>query len=172
MTDLAGRLANRVQLTTDGLKVYIEAVGGAFGSGIDYSQLVKIYSQPPEAEKRYSPPEVIDVVENHVTGMPSRKPSTSYVERQNLTMRMSIRRFTRLTKGFSKKLENHMHAMSLHFMHYNFGRIHETLRITPAMAAGVTDHVWSVEEIAALAPIEAPKRRGRYKKRQAASTAT
>lgn len=165
MHDLAGRLANRVQLTTDGLKVYIEAVESAFGAGIDYSQLIKIYGQPPEAEKRYSPPEVIEVIEEHVCGNPRRKPSTSYVERQNLTMRMSMRRFTRLTNGFSKKLENHMHALSLHYMYYNFGRIHQSLRITPAMAAGVTDHVWTFEEIAGLVPEPVVRKRGPYRKR-------
>lgn len=149
--DLAGRLAGRVQLTTDGHKPYLEAVEAAFGNDIDYAQLVKIYGQPVEGQKRYSPPECIGCERHAVTGSPDPKHiSTSFVERQNLTMRMSMRRFTRLTNGFSKKVANHMHAVALHFMFYNFGRIHKTLRVTPAMQAGVTDHVWSLEEIAAL----------------------
>lgn len=154
MHDLASRLANRVQLTTDGLKAYLEAVEAAFGSDIDFAQLVKIYgpamSRGPE--RKYSPENFCGTKVSVVAGDPDgEKISTSYVERQNLTMRMSMRRFTRLTNGFSKKVENHAHAVALHFMYYNFGRIHKSLRITPAMAAGVADHVWSLAEIAELA---------------------
>lgn len=151
MDDLRGRLANRVQLTTDGHKPYLEAVEGAFGGDIDYAMLIKMYGEPVEAQKRYSPAECIGCRKTVIEGNPNKKDvSTSYVERQNLTMRMGMRRFTRLTNGFSKKLENHAHAVALHFMFYNFGRIHKTLRVTPAMAAGISDHVWSLEEIAAL----------------------
>jgi IS1 family transposase len=169
--DLASRLANRVQLSTDGHKPYLNAVDQHFGEEIDYGQIVKLYGHvTDEGEKKYAPGghgyECIGFRTNVVSGNPSESDiSTSYVERQNLTMRMSMRRFTRLTNAHSKKVENHMHAISLHFMFYNFARIHSTLRVTPAMAAGVTDHVWSLEEIAALAPIEAPKARGPYKKR-------
>ena len=153
MEDLASRFSHRVQLTTDGLKVYLDAVEGAFGADIDYAMLVKIYGESMEqrAEKRYSPAKYTGSKKEVVTGNPDRKHiSTSYVERQNLTMRMSMRRFTRLTNGFSKKVENLAHAVSLHFMYYNFGRIHKTLRVTPAMEAGISDHVWSLEEIANL----------------------
>jgi IS1 family transposase len=168
ISDLAGRLAGRVQLTSDGHRPYLEAVETAFGNDIDYAQLVKHYGQTVEGQKRYSPPECIGVSRARVTGTPDPKHvSTSFVERQNLTMRMSIRRFTRLTNAFSKKVENHAHAVSLHFMFYNFGRIHKTLRVTPAMAAGVTDHVWSLEEIAGLIPAPVAKKRGPYKKRAA-----
>lgn len=154
MTDLAGRLANRVQLTTDGLKAYIEAVEGAFGANIDYAMLVKLYGNAPEGspERKYSPNVCLGAKPTTVTGEPDMAHvSTSYVERQNLTMRMNMRRFTRLTNGFSKKLENLGYAVALHFMYYNFARIHQSLRITPAMAAGVDLHVWSLEEVAALA---------------------
>lgn len=152
MQDLAGRLAHRVQLTTDGHRAYLEAVEAAFGADIDFAQLVKIYGPAPQGpDRKYSPENFCGTKVNVVTGDPdAEKISTSYVERQNLTMRMGMRRFTRLTNGFSKKVENHGHAVALHFMHYNFGRIHKSLRITPAMAAGVSDHVWSLEEIAAL----------------------
>jgi IS1 family transposase len=151
--DLAGRLANRVQLTTDGHSAYLEAVESAFGGGIDYAMLVKIYGEGATgAERKYSPAICLAARPERISGNPDPDHiSTSYVERQNLTMRMGMRRFTRLTNGFSKKLENLGHAVALHFMHYNFGRIHQSLRITPAMAAGVSDHVWSLEEIAALA---------------------
>lgn len=152
--DLAARLANRVQLTTDGHKPYLQAVEDSFGSNIDYAMLVKLYgeSKGSSPERRYSAGECCGTIKGTVSGKPDDKHvSTSFVERQNLTMRMSMRRFTRLTNGFSKKVENHAHAVALHFMYYNFGRIHKTLRITPAMAAGVSDHVWSLEEIAALA---------------------
>lgn len=169
--DLAGRLANRVQLTTDGHKPYLSAVEDAFGAGIDYAMLVKLYGADANgqgAERKYSPGQCCGTITGTVTGNPDPKHvSTSYVERANLTMRMGMRRFTRLTNGFSKKVENHMHAVSLHFMHYNFARIHKTLRVTPAMEAGVSDHVWSIEEIAALVKDEAPKARGPYKKRAA-----
>ena len=154
MNDLASRLANRVQLSTDGHKPYIEAVEGAFGRDVDYAMLVKQYGRPADEQgpRRYSPSEFVSAEKITVCGSPDKeKISTSYVERQNLTMRMGMRRFTRLTNGFSKKVENLEHAVSLHFMHYNFARIHKTLRITPAMAAGVSDHVWSLEEIANLA---------------------
>ena len=147
--DLAGRLSNRIQLTTDGHKAYLEAVEDAFGSEIDYAMLVKLYGKSPETpETRYSPAKCVGSLKVPVTGKPDRnKISTSYVERQNLTMRMSMRRFTRLTNGFSKKVENHVHALSLYFMYYNFCRIHQSLRVTPAMKAGVTDHVWEIEDI-------------------------
>jgi IS1 family transposase len=149
--DLAGRLAHRVQLTTDGNRVYLSAVEDAFGTEIDYAMLVKVYGPEPGGETRYSPPQCIGAVQQAITGHPDPAHiSTSYVERQNLTMRMQMRRFTRLTNAFSKKVENHAAAVSLHFMHYNFARIHKTLRVTPAMEAGVADHVWSLEEIVGL----------------------
>ncbi|MGH7724399.1 MAG: IS1 family transposase [Candidatus Eiseniibacteriota bacterium] len=152
MLDLAGRLANRVQLTTDGHKVYVNAVEEAFGRDIDYAMLVKVYGNDPAAETRYSPAICTAAFSTPINGDPDpAKVSTSHVERQNLTMRMSMRRFTRLTNAFSKKVENLEHAVALHFMFYNFGRIHASLRVTPAMEAGVSDHVWSLEEIAALA---------------------
>jgi IS1 family transposase len=151
MEDLAGRLANRIQLTTDGYNVYADAVEGAFGSAIDYAMLVKVYGESGEPEKRYSPAECIGSQRKPVTGTPEMKHvSTSYVERQNLTMRMHIRRFTRLTNAFSKKLENHIAAVSLHFMYYNFVRIHQTLKVTPAMAAGATDRLWDIADIVKL----------------------
>ena len=145
--DLAGRLARRVQLTTDGLKAYLVAVEGAFGADIDYAQLVKIYGASQE-ETRYSPAECVGCERKAVTGKPDpAHVSTSFVERRNLTMRMGIRRFTRLTNAFSKKVENHAYQVALHFMHYNFCRIHTTLRCTPAMEAQVTDHVWTIAEM-------------------------
>lgn len=152
MDDLAKRLANRVQLTSDGHKPYLEAVEGAFGADIDYAMLVKVYGEAPEGQRRYSPPVCTGARKTRIEGHPDPKHvSTSYAERNNLTMRMSMRRFTRLTNAFSKKVENHTHAVALHFMFYNFGRIHKSLRATPAMAAGVADHVWTLEEIASLA---------------------
>lgn len=156
ITDLASRLANRVQLTTDGHKAYLDAVEDAFAWEIDYAMLVKIYggSEAPKqrAHKKYSPSQFSGAKKKTINGTPDNNHiSTSFVERQNLTMRMSMRRFTRLTNGFSKKVENHMHAFSLHFMYYNFGRIHQSLKVTPCMEAGISDHVWSLEEIAALA---------------------
>lgn len=151
ISDLAGRLANRVQLTSDGHKSYLEAVEEAFGADIDYAMLVKIYGEAPGAEKRYSPAECVGCQRQTVTGQPDEDHiSTSYVERQNLTMRMHMRRFTRLTNGFSKKVENHAHSVALHFMYYNFVRIHKSLRITPAMAAGVTDRLWEIGDIARM----------------------
>lgn len=150
--DLALRLANRVQLSTDGHRAYLNAITGAFGNDIDYATITKLYRNPPEGdERRYSPGECCGVKKDDVKGYPDAKHiSTSYIERQNLTMRMSMRRFTRLTNGFSKKIENHACAVALHYMHYNFCRIHKSLRVTPAMEAGVTDHVWSIEELAGL----------------------
>jgi IS1 family transposase len=149
--DLAGRLRNRVQLTTDGHRPYLEAVDYAFSGEVDYAMLIKIYGESAEPEKRYSPAQCIGCDSKIMSGNPDRKHvSTSYVERQNLTMRMSMRRFTRLTNAFSKKLENHIAAVSLHFMHYNFCRIHMTLRVTPAMAAGVTDRLWEIGDIVRL----------------------
>ena len=152
IADLERRLVNRVQLTTDGHKVYLNAVIDAFADDIDYAQLVKYFGNAPESQKRYSPA-ICNGAEKIIRlGDPDPKHiSTSYVERQNLTMRMSMRRFTRLTNGFSKKLQNHEAAVALHYMYYNFARIHQTLRVTPAMAAGVSDHVWSFQEVAALA---------------------
>lgn len=149
--DLAGRLAHRIQLTTDGHRVYLEAVEAAFGSEIDYAMLVKLYGEDPKAETKYNPSECIGCRSVAISGNPKPKYiSTSFVERQNLTMRMKMRRFTRLSNAFSKKVENHEHAIALHYMHYNFCRIHQTLRVTPAMEAGLTGHVWCVEELAAL----------------------
>jgi len=151
MRDLAGRMKNRVQLTTDGHKMYLNSVEDAFGSEIDFSQLIKIYGPSEEIEKRYSPAKCTGTQKIKIQGNPEEKNvSTSYVERQNLTMRMSMRRFTMLTNAFSKKIENLGHAVALHFMHYNFCRIHQTLRVTPAMAAGVTDRLWEIEDIISL----------------------
>jgi IS1 family transposase len=152
--DMAQRMTGRVQLTTDGHKAYLRAVESAFGGDIDYAMLVKLYgpSTGGKQERRYSQGECCGSVKGTVCGNPNEKDiSTSYVERANLTMRIGMRRFTRLTNGFSKKLENHMHAVSLHFMHYNFCRIHKTLRVTPAMEAGIDDHVWSLEEVVMMA---------------------
>ncbi len=154
ITDLASRLAHRIQLTTDGHKVYLEAIEGAFGADVDYAMLVKLYGGDSgrEAEARYSPAQCLGTRTVCVAGRPDPEHiSTSFAERQNLTMRMSMRRFTRLTNAFSKKVDNHKAALALYFMHYNFARIHKTLRITPAMEAGVADHVWSLEEISRLA---------------------
>jgi IS1 family transposase len=148
--DLKARLKHRVQLTTDGLKAYVEAVEGAFGADIDFAQLIKIYGKSQD-EVRYSPAECVGCETKVISGDPFPPMiSTSYIERQNLTMRMSMRRFTRLTNGFSKKLENHMHAIALHYMYYNFVRIHQTLRCTPAMEAGVSKKLWSIDDIVKL----------------------
>ncbi len=160
MMDLAERLAGRVQLTTDGLRAYVEAVEAAFGMDVDYAQLVKVYGDIPETERRYSTPPCKAALPKVVQGDPNPADiSTSYIERQNLTMRMSNRRYTRLTNAFSKKLRNHEHHNALHFVHYNFCRIHKTLRMTPAMAAGVTDTLrdtdWIVSLIDARAPVPA-----------------
>jgi IS1 family transposase len=147
MDDLAGRLAHRVQLTTDGHGAYLRAVDGAFGCEVDYAMLIKLYASSQD-EVRYSPAHCISQDKHPIQGNPDMEyVSTSYVERQNLTMRMSMRRFTRLTNGFSKKVENHAYQIALHYIHYNFCRIHKTLRVTPAMAAGVTDHVWEIGDI-------------------------
>ena len=152
MHDLAARLAHRIQLTTDGLKTYLDATETAFGGDIDYAQLIKIYGEGPKTEARYSPAQCMGTRKAVITGQPeAAHVSTSFIERQNLTMRMQMRRFTRLTNGFSKKVENHEYAIALHYMHYNYGRIHQTLRVTPAMEAGLTDHVWSIEEICQMA---------------------
>ena len=151
--DLASRLANRVQITTDGHKAYLDAMDVAFEGNVDYSMLIKLYGSSGEAEKRYSPATCTGCKREWVTGQPDPDHvSTSYAERANLTMRMSMRRFTRLTNAFSKKVENHAAAVSLHFMYYNFARIHQTLKSTPAMRAGVADHLWSIEEIVDLLP--------------------
>ena len=161
MDDLRARLANRVQLTTDRHKAYLEAVEGAFGGDVDYAQLVKLYGAAPEAEKRYSPARCIGARKRRVAGSPDpAHVSTSYVERSNLTMRMGMRRFTRLTNAFSKKIENHLHMLSLFFVHYNFCRVHKSLRMSPAMAAGVSaelrDMKWIVGLIDARVRAEAP----------------
>lgn len=148
--DLRGRLANRVQLTSDGLRAYLETVERVFDGDVDYAMIVKIYGQPEGArqERRYSQPECIGAKKEPRVGNPDMKHvSTSYVERSNLSIRMGLRRFTRLTNAFSKKVENHAHALAIYFMHYNFARIHTTLRVAPAMAAGVSDKLWSVEDI-------------------------
>jgi len=168
--DLRSRLAVRPQITTDGHRAYLEAIEGAFGGDVDYAMLVKLYSEDGESEKRYSPAKCTGIRMARVEGNPDPKHvSTSFAERQNLTLRMSSRRFTRLTNAFSKKLENHALSVALHYMHYNFCRIHKTLRITPAMAAGVTDHVWSMADIVAMieAAEPAPAKRGPYKKKAA-----
>lgn len=172
MDDLRGRLASRVQLTGDGHKAYLEAVEGAFGGDVDYAMLVEQYGVPLDADHRYSPPVCIGSRKVYVEGDPDpAKVSTSYVERQNLTMRMSMRRFTRLTNAFGKKLSNHAHAVALHFMWYNFGRIHQTLKVTPAMEAGVTDRLYEVGDIVDLIEAAAPppKKRGPHKKRTKAA---
>ena len=172
MDDLRGRLASRVQLTTDGHKPYLEAVGGAFGDDVDYAMLQKLYGEvkgPKRHEVKYSPARCTGIKKNEVSGNPDPKHiSTSYVERQNLTMRMGMRRFTRLTNAFSKKLENHLHMLSLYFLHYNFVRIHKSLKVTPAMAAGVATELHDMEWIVGLidARVPAPTKRGPYKKRQ------
>ena len=148
ISDLASRLRNRVQISTDGLRMYVNAIGQAFPAGVDYAQIVKEYEAEPAGAGRYSPPKVTSTEKTPVFGAPVEElVSTSYVERQNLTMRMQIRRFTRLTNAHSKKLENHGAAIALHFAHYNFARIHSTLRVTPAMAAGLTSTVWSMDEL-------------------------
>ncbi len=167
--DLRTRLANRVQLTSDGLKAYLEAVEGAFGDDIDYAILHKVYGSSPENMKgKYSPAECIGTQKHRIEGDPDLKHvSTSYVERQNLTIRMHMRRFTRLTNGFSKKVENHAYAVALHMMYYNFVRIHSTLRMSPAMAAGVSKRLWEIGDIVALIEAQeakADRTRGPYKK--------
>lgn len=170
MDDLRSRLANRVQLTTDGHRAYLEAVEGAFGGDVDYAQLVKLYGElgGNTPERRYSPAQCNGIRKRTVEGRPDEAHvSTSHVERMNLSIRMQNRRFTQLTNAFSKKLDNHIHALALYFAFYNFCRIHKSLRVTPAMAAGITDRLWSLDDIIAkidaMAP--APKPRGPYKKR-------
>ena len=170
MDDLSGRLANRVQLTTDGHKAYLEAVEGAFGADVDFAQLVKLYGDSTGHkghEKKYSPAECTGTKKRDVEGSPdAAHVSTSYVERQNLSMRMGMRRFTRLTNAFSKKIENHLLMLSLYFVHYNFVRIHKTLKCTPAMAAGVSDTLHDMEWIVGLIDARAakPNRPATYKK--------
>jgi IS1 family transposase len=175
MDDLRGRLVNRVQLTTDGHRAYLEAAEEAFGADIDYGMLVKLYGAETGGqghERKYSPSECIGARKHTITGNPDPKHvSTSHTERHNLTMRMSMRRFTRLTNAFSKKVENHCHALALYFVFYNFVRQHKSLnKLTPAMAAGVSDRLWSIEDIVALidATEAEPKKRGPYKPRQSA----
>ncbi len=173
MLDLRSRLRNRVQLTSDGHKAYLAAVETAFGDNVDHAQLVKIYGNVPESFKgRYSPGECCGAKRTRVTGNPDIDDvSTSFAERSNLTMRMHMRRFTRLTNAFSKKVENHLYAVALHMMYYNFVRIHKTLRVTPAMAAGVADRLWEVSDIVALiekAESRVSRVRGPYKRKAVA----
>ncbi len=171
ITDLKARLSNRVQITTDGHKAYLEAVEGAFGSDVDYAMLVKLYGEGPTGpERKYSPSICLGARCDVITGDPDAAAiSTSHVERQNLTMRMSMRRFTRLTNAFSKKLENHYHALALYFVFYNFVKMHKTLKATPALVAGITDKLWTMEDVVSLIDADAPKpgQRGLYKKRAA-----
>jgi hypothetical protein len=151
MRDLTSRIISRIQLTTDGFPRYPQAVYEAFSSEVDYGQLVKVYGTPRDGAVRYSPSQMISTQKETITGNPDpRHISTSFVERSNLSIRMGNRRFTRLTNAFSKKAENHVHALALYFIHYNFARVHRTLRVTPAMQAGLSDHVWSLEEIVGL----------------------
>ncbi|MGB6228656.1 MAG: IS1 family transposase [Litorimonas sp.] len=172
MFDLASRVAGRIQLTTDGHGAYLKAVTDAFSGDVDYAMLIKQYGDPTGQkghERKYSPAECTGAHKEAIFGKPNMdEVGTSHVERQNLTMRMGMRRFTRLTNAFSKKAENHAYAVALHFMHYNFCRIHKTLKVTPAMAAGVSDQLWSVDDLVALveAAEPAPKKRGPYKERQ------
>lgn len=165
MEDVASRIDSRIQITTDGHRAYAEAVEGAFGMDVDYAMLIKLYGND-SFDRRYSTGDCIGTQTAVMQGNPDPKYiSTSFVERQNLTMRMGMRRFTRLTNGFSKKIENHAAAIALHFMHYNFCRVHKTLRVTPAMEAGLAHHVWTVEELVALLPEPVIAKRGHYKKR-------
>jgi IS1 family transposase len=165
--DIRERITGRPQITTDAHKPYLAAIEMAFGENVDYAQMHKIYGASNDTpEARYSPAKCIGCDMKTVIGSPDYEHvSTSYVERQNLTMRMSMRRFTRLTNGFSKKIDNHGHAVALYFMFYNFCRVHQTLRVTPAMEAKLTDHVWSVDELIALLPKVEVAKRGPYKKR-------
>jgi len=151
LQDVASRLSNRVQLTSDCHKMYLDAVPDAFGEAVDFAQLVKVYGDSTEGQKRYSPAQCLGTKRIDVIGDPDHKYiSTSYVERQNLNMRMGMRRFTRLTNAFSKKLDNHIHTLAIFHMHYNFSRVHQTLKATPAMVAGLSSHVWSIQEIVTL----------------------
>jgi IS1 family transposase len=176
ISDLKNRLANRVQLTTDGWHAYLDAVEDAFGGDVDYAMLIKLYGASVEgksgsAERRYSPAQVIGTRYQRICGAPNAHyTSTSFTERHNLTMRMQMRRFTRLTNGFSKKFDNHCHALALYFVWYNFVKLHKAHKLTPAMAAGITDKLWSIEDIVALVEASEPKpgKRGPYKKRVAA----
>jgi IS1 family transposase len=167
MYGAANRLKNRVKLTTDGHKAYLIAVDRAFDNDIDFAQLVKMYGGSEgtnDQEKKYGPAECTGTKKTRITGDPNPKfVSTSYVERQNLSMRMHMRRFTRLTNAFSKKIENHCHALSLYFVYYNFCKIHSSLSVTPAMQAGLMKRVMTIEDIANLVQVEAPKARGKYK---------
>ncbi|MFZ1429258.1 MAG: hypothetical protein WAS21_21075 [Geminicoccaceae bacterium] len=168
MANLASRLSNRVQLTSDGHKTYLEAVEETFGADVDYAQLVKLYGDTTESQKRYSPAECTGCKREAVTGRPDPAHiSTSFAERQNLTMRMGMRRFTRPTNDFSKDAENHARSIALHFMHYNFVRIHQTLRVTPAMVVGITGKLWELADVVAMIDAAAPEpaKRGPYKKR-------
>ena len=170
MEDLRGRLANRMQLSSDGHKAHLEAVEGAFGGDVDYAQIIKMYGKAPgvQDETRYSPVVSGSVEKKRIEGHPAMRPaSTLYAERQNLAMRMSMHRFTRPTNAFTKKLENHSRAVALHFMHYNFCRIHQSLKVTPAMEAGVTDRLWKVDDMVDLVEAAAPKpnRPKTYRKR-------
>ena len=151
LRDVAQRVTGRIQVTTDGHAMYFKPVVQAFGGFVDYAQIVKVYGPDPEGEKRYSPATCIACEKNVVHGNPARKHiSTSYVERQNLTIRMGVRRFTRLTNAFSKKIENHVAMLAVHYMYYNFVRIHQTSRVTPAMQTGVTDRLWSIDNMISL----------------------
>lgn len=171
MFDLAGRLANRVQLTTDGFGAYLKAVGDAFAADVDYARLIKLFGEPKgvtSPERKYSPGVCTGIIKEPVFGKPDlAKVSTSHVERQNLNMRMGMRRFTRLTNGFSKKVESHAAMVAVYTAFYNFCRVHKTLRVTPAMQAGLTDHIWTMEELVALMDEGAPKpgKRGPYRKK-------
>ncbi len=167
--DLAGRVTGRIQVTSDGHAAYPDAVDLAFGGEVDFAQLIKVYGNAPQAETRYSPAECVGTRRHAVSGNPDpRHISTSYVERANLSIRMGNRRFTRLTNAHSKKLANHIYMFGLWTMFYNYARINSAHRVSPAMQAGLSDHVWSMDEIAALVKDEAPKTRGPYKKRKAA----
>jgi IS1 family transposase len=169
--DLAKRLANRVQITSDGHRAYLEAVEAGFGGDVDYAQLIKLYGEAPRPAGRYSPAQIQGTKTFCCSGNPDPKHiSTSYVERNNFTMRMATRRFIRLTNAFSKKVENYAHMISLHFMHYNFCRIHKTLRVSPAMKANVTGKLWDIGNIVDLLDIaeEPPRKRGPYKPRRGA----
>ena len=167
MADLRDRLANRVQITTDGHRAYLEAIEEAFGADVDYAMLVKLYGEAPEGQRRYSPAECTGCLRKGMSGNPDPKHvSTSFAERQNLTMRMSMRRFTRLTNGFSKKVEKHEHMIAIYTVWYNWCRLHKSLRVTPAMAAGLTDRVWDLSDIVSLMEADQiPQKRGPYRKR-------